>query len=613
MSNKRTINAGKIKVTFEGNYNSEVSYRINTVIKYENIAYITKKDNVPAGTLPTNTQYFDVFFDFSEIEDKVDKVEGKGLITNPKPTLLSWLNAVNENYSSDIIETALINFLALTADRNIYGYDEDLWASSNTSTLTKTYANVGKYLEPATDSVCENTNYSDSFKSIRCNAYVDDDGVQHITAIEGMKEFKDTGKVDVFSIFRTPYEKDTYDATKHHYAMKFIPTEGYTPHKLAIQKDGTVRPYILIPTFLAGAIDDNGTRKLYGSKGLIPAHYLSNATGSVKSDSISYSALVTHGRNRGQYYTGGLESEYAFLKQRFWLMMGTKHSQSVLAGNFNNNQQVAVSVAESDVHRVVLTNAQASNFDLKTYVSVGDRGTATSNDRNNGYMHNLANVVRIIGKETVDADHTALILDCDNFTISNASTTYVSTMYERSGYSDEILGQTGSIGSNTNGKHGAVFCGVEIFQGIYEVSGNAIMDIVDSNGTRDVYVCNDATKLSTDINTIKANYTKISNQIKATNLNAHNYITEERYDIENGIIVPTESGQSGSGSAVGYADSLYVDAGTSGQREFLRFGNVFGGAFAGLSRLLAGAGLGHADWTFGCRLSINAVGGELSA
>lgn len=601
---------------YEGKYSNTTQYKKMSVVEYNGNQYIGIKDIIPLGTLPTNNSYFKLYLDLEqkadkkELENKVDKEKGKELVDSK---LVGFLSTLNKNYDSDKIESIIENYFAITADQNTYGIEKPIWSVSNTTEFTKYGANEDKYIEPATDTKFEKTNYPDSFKGIRCNAYVDDEGKRHITALQGMPNFKDTGKNDVFTIFRTRYEKAGVRDSKEFYEMRFVPTEGYTPNSLAVEKDGTVRGFILIPTFVAGVIEEGGIRNLYGSKGLIPAHYMSEVTGDIKSDTICYSGCINYGKRRGKYYTAGLSSEVAFLKMQMWLMFGTTNITKHLAGNFNNNQQVKVSMAEENTNRVVLTTAQANNFDLKTYVSVGDVGSHTDKDRRFGYVHNLAYVVRIIGKEVVDDTHTALILDCPAFTISNVDTTYVTTMYERSGYSDEILGQTGSIISNTNGRHGAVFCGVEVFVGGYEVFGNAVMDIVSADGTRDVYVTKDATKLTTDIATIKNTYKKSPYQVTATTLGNWNYITEEGIDLENGIIVPTQSGQSGSGSGVGYADGCFLDTGTSGQREFLAFGHLGAGAPAGLSFLNGHDSLGAAWWYLLCRLSINAVGGELVA
>lgn len=537
------------------------------------------------------------------LNNKVSIESGKGLSTNDYTTAEKTKLA-----NIKTIEDAVTNYFALTPDYKTYTVRFPLWATSNTSAGEKLDDNVGKSITLATDTIQEVNNYGVAFESIDCNAEVDSNGVRHITALKGDSNFKDTGKVDVFCLFRTYWTKIWIESGYLYISIRFLPTDGYTICPLAINKDGTYNAWFVKPKYVAGVIDG----KIYGSKGLAPAHTINTtgATSEIVSTNINYSGLVSLAHARGTYYSGGLMAEYMDTLIKFYIQFATRNTQSIMAGNTSNSYQYAVAVAESNVNRVVLTTAQANNIDLYSCVSVGDRGSNTNNDRNYAYMHNIANCARVIGKETVDSSHTALILDHATFTTT--STTYVSTMHESSGFSDYIKGRNGSCVSNTNGKHGFVFNGVEMAVGGYEVPGNAIMDIVDSTGKREVYVTNDSTKLSTNVTTIKNTYKKSSLALQPTTLNAWNYITEYGFDLENGVAVPTQAGQSGSGTGVGYADGLYVDAGTSGQREFLWLGHLDYYAFAGLSFLVAHYGITLGYWSVLARLSINGVGGELT-
>ena len=509
---------------------------------------------------------------------------------------------------SDRIENAIKNFFAMTPDYKEYTVRFPLWDTSNTCAGEKLNDNIGLSLTPATDTVREINNYGMAFDSIDCNAYVDSSGVRHITAIKGMEEFADVGEVDVFCLFRTYWQKIWEEDGYLYVSRVFYPKDGYTINPLAINKDGTYNPWFLIAKYVAGKIDG----KLYSSKGLIPAHLINNVpSGSdFSSTNVCYNGMITLGRARGNYYSAGLMAEYMHILTTFWIKFATKNTQSILAGNTNNNYQYVVSQTEENVSRVILTTEQAANIDINTCVSVGDRGSATDNNRNFGYMHNLAYNVKVIGKEVIDESNTALIIDHDP--ITTTATTYVSTMHEISGYSDSILGRTGSIGSNTNGKHGFVFDGIEVAVGGYEVAGNAFMDIVDSTGKREIYFTNDVTKLTSTVATAKTTYTKSDLSIQPASKNGWKYITEYGFDTTNGLAVPTKAGQSGSGTSVGYADGLYVDNGSSGQREFLWLGSLYIEGYAGFACLNANSVLSYTYWPFLARLSINGVGGELT-
>lgn len=502
------------------------------------------------------------------------------------------------------VEQGIKNYFALTPDDKVYTVRFPLWDTSNTCTGEKLDDNAGLVLTPATDTTREVNTYGSAWESVDCNAEVDENGVRHITAIKGMTTFRDTGKVDVFCLFRTYWQKIWTENGYLYISRSFVPREGYTIVPQAINKDGTYNQYFTVGKYAVGSIDG----KLYSSKGLIPVHGGGSAA-ITNTVNLSYSHCITEMKKKGKYYSAGLMSDYMHILTTFYLQFATKNTQSIMAGNTDNNRQYVVAVPKSNVSRVIITTSQAANIDINTYVSVGDRGTSTNNDREHAYMHNLAYNVKVIDKEVVDSN-TALILDCEP--ITTTTTTYVSTMHEVSGYSDYILGRTGSIGSNTNGRHGMVFNGIEIAAGGYEISGNAIMNIVNANGLRELYYTNDVTKLSTNIATIKSTFKKSNLAIQPTNLNAWNYITEYGFDVKNGISVPTKAGQSGSGSSVGYADGIYVDNASTGQREFLWLGNLLSGTGAGLSCVYANVAVSNTYWNIIARLSINGVGGELA-
>lgn len=582
----------------------------------------------------------------NKLDKKVDKVEGKGLSTNDYTNTEKNNNAENtkarhthsnktildnttssyttekdeqlnkntldiSNLNENNIETAIKNYFAITPDDGVYTIRFPKWETSHTCECEKLDKNKNKYLNLATDTEYEETNYGLAFDTIDCNAYVDENGVRHITALKGMQEFKDTGRVDVFVLGRTYYQKMWEDDEYVYYSRTYMPKYGYTVTPMSINKDGTISPYWLIAKYVAGEIqDDNDTHQLYSSKGLLPAHYIEKPLGDEEvSDSISYEGCINIFKRRGKYYSAASSAEYLHLLTTIWLKLGTRNSQSVLGGNTSNSHQYKVAYVEENVNRVVITKDQANNIDIHSYVSVGDPTTNTNLDRRFGYMHDIAFNVEVIDKEIIDETHTALILEHEPFTTTE--TTYVSTMHEKSGYSDYVLGRNGSRISNTNGRHGAVLDGIECFVGGYEVVGNVVVDIDTETTNRILYITNDATKLKSAIATVKSSYKKILYEIPST-LGGWKYITKVDIDLENGIAVPTSAGETGCGSGTGFADGLVTDNSTSGQRELLLLGGLNGGAHAGVSVCGVSNWLGHAHWYVLARPSINLVGGELA-
>ena len=191
-------------------------------------------------------------------------------------------------------------------------------------------------------------------------------------------------------------------------------------------------------------------------------------------------------------------------------------------------------------------------------------------------------------------------------------TTWITTMPWHSGATDAVAGSDGSPNSNTNGKDPYKIQGIETCIGAYEVLGNVVMDIVtgpDGNPARDVYVCEDASTLSSNIATVRANYKKAIAQVAYTAA-SWKYITEETTDPNLGIMIPTKVG---GGSTTGFADALYTDAGTSGQREWLALGSLLNGATAGLWILQANTGWSSTYWHIVSGVSPNGTRGEWQA
>lgn len=500
---------------------------------------------------------------------------------------LTWFintYARNSEYTDEFLQ----KFFALQRTGKVYTVKFPLWNTSQSPVGEKLHHNVGLTCTPSTDTVAGQDDYESIplFKTYDVNAYVDDIGKVHVTAFKGDNNFKDVGKVDVFVLGMSYYERFWEENGYWYYSRTDSPKDGYTIARECVGNDGRIMPYALYSKYVSGEID--GT--LYSSKGLKPRR------------NMSYNVSESEYHKRGKYYGGGKTSLYKYLLTTFYLKYATLNTQSIMQGTSNYSYQYACAQAENGVKRVVLTTAQANNFVVGSYVSIGEKGSNSSVDRGNSYMHNIADSVKILSIESVGDSNSAINVDIEE-PFDTTTTTYISTMHWRSGFSDDVLGRDGSPSSLTDAKHPMVLQGIETMVGGYEVMGNAIMDITSSTGTRKPYVINDNSKIIQSVTNIKSTY-ETSNDIQPTTLNAWNYITEMKLDIENGYFGITKAGVSGSGSAVGFCDGLYVDSGTSGQREFLAVGGLGSGSAVGLSYLYADYSLSIAGWFILSRLSI---------
>lgn len=420
-------------------------------------------------------------------------------------TITSELKEDIKNIKAKIYDaqTAIENHIKATPDYGTYTVRFPKWDTSHTSNGEKLDDNQGLILTPATDTIKEANTYPHCFDTIDVNAYVDEDGVRHITAIKGDKDFKDTGRVDVFVCLRTYWEKYWEEDGYEYYSRCYYPKEGYTINRLAINRDGSYNSWFLIAKYMAGDIldDDSAhTHELYSSKGLRPAHYISSPTGDEEiNDSISWSGMQPIFKRRGAFYTGSLAAELKHFTTSMWLYFATKNSQNVMYGYGNSSIQYICAEPTEDMNCFVVTASQSNYIDLYQCVSIGDNGLTTAPDRNYGYTHNIVYDARVVKKETLESGNVAIYVDHAPFTTT--ITSWISSFHEVSGYSDLILGRNGSPVSNANGRHGMVLDGIELMVGGYETLGNVIFNATSDPVVRNMVLTNDAKKLSTNVNT----------------------------------------------------------------------------------------------------------------
>ena len=537
-------------------------------------------------------------------------------------TLEDAVESAREKYSQHFFENAF----ALQRTGKVYTVKFPLWKTSHLAEGEKLDDNAGLVLEPSTKTIRGRNDYKDIplFKTYDVNAYVDDDGVRHVTAIKGDRNFKDTGKNDVFVLGMSYYEKTWADDQYWYYSRTDMPKEGYTVARECINRDGTVQPYTLCAKYPTSFIDD----KPYSTKRQAPARYCSNPNEKVKSYNNSYYGLIDYCKKKGKFYSGGLMCDYKSILTSQQLMLGTTTPKSKIWGLATWWGEHPASIQSAEKHTYFpIKKTDADNYPVGCSVSVGykylNNGTA-SLERNRAEAHMYANDVKVLRKEPLDDNNVAIYLDVKepfntmpvNLNDTVSSEIYILPMHWQTGYSDDVLDRCGCPCDDksglTSGRYPMVWQGVELMVGGYETYGNAFMDIVDLN-TRDVYLTNDATLLTKDDATAKTTYKKLPYQMSVAKNNQWNYVTEIKLDLENGAFVQTQSGQDGSSNATGFGDAIYFDGATSGTREFLSLGYLNYGSTAGLAFCWGGAWLDVASWNVLARLSVNAVGGELTA
>lgn len=505
------------------------------------------------------------------------------------------------------VENALSNYFALRRNGKVFTTKIYKWETSTSPVGVKMNANENMVAEPSVGRTEGRDDYAQYglFHHFTCNFSVDENGFNHVDALEGQIGFTKYGKVQVGEVTMSAWFgiEDTTEAVLYHYSDSQTELTPY-PMKESINPDGTISPFMIHAKYAAGDIDGVP----YSSKGLAPAN---GCQATQARNPVSYTGMITYMHKLGGHYCGTTSWDLFYRQLMMIIKYATTHSQSIMAGCTSYSNQNQNLVEETGVMRVVLTKAQAAGYVIGSYVSIGDVGSNTNKDRYFSYIHNKAYSVKVTKIEDVDDSNAAVYVDAPE-AFDTTLTTWITTMPWHSGATDEVAGSDGSPNSNTNGKDPYKIQGIETCIGAYEVLGNVVMDIVtgaDGNPARDVYVCEDASTLSSNIATVRANYKKAIAQVAYTAA-SWKYITEETTDPNLGIMIPTKVG---GGSTTGFADGLYTDAGTSGQREWLALGGLDYGAGAGLWFLDAYFGWSHAHWAFVPGVSPNGTRGEWQA
>ena len=505
------------------------------------------------------------------------------------------------------VENALSNYFALRRNGKVFTTKIYKWETSTSPVGVKMNANENMVAEPSVGRTEGRDDYAQYglFHHFTCNFSVDENGFNHVDALEGQIGFTKYGKVQVGEVTMSAWFgiEDTTEAVLYHYSDSQTELTPY-PMKESINPDGTISPFMIHAKYAAGDIDGVP----YSSKGLAPAN---GCQATQARNPVSYTGMITYMHKLGGHYCGTTSWDLFYRQLMMIIKYATTHSQSIMAGCTSYSNQNQNLVEETGVMRVVLTKAQAAGYVIGSYVSIGDVGSNTNKDRYFSYIHNKAYSVKVTKIEDVDDSNAAVYVNAPE-AFDTTLTTWITTMPWHSGATDEVAGSDGSPNSNTNGKDPYKIQGIETCIGAYEVLGNVVMDIVtgaDGNPARDVYVCEDASTLSSNIATVRANYKKAISQVAYTAAN-WKYITEETTDPNLGIMIPTKVG---GGSTTGFADGLYTDTGASGQREWFALGSLSRGAYAGLWILAANDGWSGASWNIVSGVSPNGTRGEWQA
>lgn len=463
------------------------------------------------------------------------------------------------------------------------------YATNTSSAGEAMLDSIGLVAKPATDTEAGQDDFaekSEIFQWQRCNYVRDDDGFARPTALYGSPNYRTTGAVDIGNVYPTFWYAVENHGTYDIYYMSDTPHPelGLVPWVEAVKADGTVLPFYVHSAFYSIS-NEEGTSS--ASKKILRSQYGTPAYNQ------SYNSMVTDYPKKGAGYWGAGSERTLFAVLMKAIKYKTKSSQKYFAGCTNFNAQSKIAVAESNVKRVLLTDA--GPFYPGCCVSVSKSGLTTAPDRSVSDCHTTADRVMVKSIDTVTVSgtaYTALNLDL-NATITTTTTMYVSTMPCFSGETDKVIGHfDGSYLSNTNGCHTFRIGGTEYSNGQAIIDSNVVMQRDEASGLWLQYVAKRGVKHVVNAHT---EYTLAG----GIPIAAGDYWSGDIYvDLDTGSFCPCSIG---GGDSIGTGDRVWgPQSGTNGElREKYTIGYLWDGSAGGLCSVYCGNVLSGAGWLCG--------------
>lgn len=518
-------------------------------------------------------------------------------------TDIALLNKEMANVKSvtDTIDERILEaFFGSMRNGKVYQTEVYLTETNPTSDGVKTLANANMVCEPSTDTVEGRDDYEGIgiFNWFNCNYVTDDYGRKIPTAIEGWGNgYKNDGSVDVGVIAMTPYWSVIEKNGKQIWTLSDTPNDNYglIPWETAKKEDGTYASYVIHSKYISGLGIDGLLRSFFNSK-----PFRNNC----------YNNMIDNYQKKGKACWGAGKERDMYVILHVVIKYATKNEQKIFKGTTSYSLQFSASIQrETKETYFPLTNSQASQIVVGSYVSVGygskNTDNTVNNDRGVGTIHQYADDVKVLRIEDIDENNKAVYLDIEEgFTTTPVALSdtlnaqiMLSTMHWWSGTTDKVIGKhDGSMGSNTDGKHPFRVMGIECSVGGYIVYSDSVM-VFKEDYSKDVYIAPRGVKHVKDEATIKSTYKLIGNM--PGNGGTDWWIGDIGVDMETCSWFAKAVGKSDS---QGWGDRCYAGGkSTSGTREDLGRGGLGHGSNGGSVCVYCWFWLVWASWhSLGC-------------
>ena len=471
-------------------------------------------------------------------------------------------------------------FVRKYRDAKVYGYRQ--YKSTETD-LDKLIANKDIVVPiPGTSEVPADDDYIERgpFFWYNVNGKVNPDGNLDVTAVEYDAKFSLTDPDgDVATLTPTLYYRtvetdeyiDTYVCDSPLAGFKIQP-HGETP-------DGKPRPFMLYAKYAASQDADGRIRSVSGAKPLL---------------FVSHNSLITLCDNADTGYSAYNSGDDWYIKTMLMLKYASKNSQAKFNGCTEYSYQYKASVAESDTNRVIIAKASANNLVVGSCCSLGTNPNGeASRDRGSSDTRDIFHLERITKIEDYDSNNSAVYFEgIEPFTTTTNS--LLSIMPWWTGSCDSVQGD-GSPASGNSSKYPFTMQGIELMLGMYEIMGNVV--VKNTGDGWKAYLNHDSRNEKTAYTA--SVYDDIGLKLPTDSTDSWKYPS---YCKDFGGLISSDN--TGGSQSTGMCDGIYTNKlSTTGEREWLSFGNLGSWAIAGLFCASLNSGLSVAWWACGSRLS----------
>lgn len=434
----------------------------------------------------------------------------------------------------------------------------------------------GKIGTPAIDSYSA---IGGPFFYMEVNGGCENSGVPYVAAVNGDKNFS-RAHSDEDTCILTPvlYTREVETDTTMQIYISDTKYPGYEPEAGAILPDGTLRPYMLRAKYPLSKDSQGRPRSTSGIKPL--------------TRTVSHNSLIDIMNTKTTGYSGKTQNDEWYVKIMFLMKYATKNSQKYFVGCTGHAEQFRPTVAEQNVNRVIVAKANADKIPVGSSMMFGTN-TSGNNDRGQTTSFDIFDGAKITKIETYDSSNSAIYFE--GISPFSTETTYLlSTAPWICGACDSVSGD-GSPTNRTSGREPFTIQGIEMGHGMYEVLGNVIFSNDDSTGWK-VYINHDSQKEATSVT---GDYVYTGVKYDGGTADAWHYYQYPK--TVNGLMLSLGSNAS---TSTGICDGVYLNKNaTTGTREWLSLGSLWGGSGAGLWCVYGHDGLGSAWWNIGSRRS----------